>query len=106
MSKKKTYINPKYSVGNERRKNVRQIISDQSNYLYGAQRQGLLGSDTRYDEYLKSAPVDKDIYPTIDENGQIIRKEEPDTSIFDNFNYRNEHSSLMDAWRMTFEKGY
>jgi len=72
MPKKKAFINPRYSAGNEIRKNLSDIVSGQQDYLYGAQREGLLGSDTRYDEYLKSAPISKDLYPSIDENGQII----------------------------------
>lgn len=107
MSKNRVYVDPRYAEGNERRKNTRQRIADESGFLYGAHNQGLLGTDTDFDDYLKSAPIDKDIYPNIDENGNIIRSSEPDdTSIFDGFKTRNEHSSLTDAWRMTFEKGY
>lgn len=111
MRKKKNdtvKVDPRYAVGNERRKNINQRVSGDNQYLYGTQRENLLGADTSYDDYLKSAPVSKDIYPSLDENAQIIRNEEPQdsSSIFDGFNQRNRHSSLLDAWRMTFEKGY
>ena len=111
MAKNKIHVDPRFQEGNERRKQVRQRIADESAYLYGTQSQGLLGSDTRYDDYLKSAPIDKNLYPQIGESGEIIRNEEPESQsvigeIFSGFTDRNDHSSLIDAWRMTFEKGY
>ena len=108
MGKKKTtYIDPNFSAGNEIRKNLNQTISNQSQQLYEPWQYNQFGTDTRFDEYLKSAPVSKDLYPNIDESGQIINDIEPDDpSIWSGFTERNEHSSLMDAWRMTFEKGY
>ena len=103
---KKVKIDPRFAVGNEIRKNLNQIISNQSEYIYAPQRENLLGADTRYDDYLKTAPVSKEIYPSIDDEGNIQQQKEESLSIFDGFNERNSHSSLADAWRMTFEKGY
>lgn len=106
MTKKKVFVDPRYSVGNERRKNIQQIISAESQDLYRPQRDNLLGGDTRYMDYPSAAPTPKDIYPDIDDDGKIVQQDAEEPSIFDGFSYRNEHSSLVDAWRMTFEKGY
>lgn len=99
-------IDPRFIEGYNRRNAVLgSLEQDVYNLGYTSEDDETRNFDV-YSEDI-SSPRDIQFYPKTDDEGNIIAASSDDSdSVFGGFNLRNQHSSLLDAWRMTFEKGY